>query len=723
MRLKRYITVSQLLFIAITSFACGWWPTNSGNVLLYRIMPLDETDYEKYSTTWESDYMLHSGVDYKADNLRLWQKQTSLDLCIDDIEFIVYKADIGYLQNIEKQESHQDNSFAKWIVANKRTDIIDFLILAKQSEEVRFSINDPWYYDVKDSYHYKILEDVTEKCRQYKFGPLLGRYALQMVRALCTLRKYEECAQYWDRIKGKLSNDAIKKMTELRAASALYKVGREDEALEIYTRHGDVASVRAVNGGQIENELEFVYEHNPNSPYLEEELQKWLIYFGDDSTEKGIKNGYYYSGGIAKLESLLKVAHRAVNERKTKKMAMWYYTLAALYDTKGEPVQAKKYLARGIKYHKSPFLRDSYHVLQMWLDAKTSTYNQEYEQRLLNDLRWLDNMIKNKVTPEIYDKLNHDHIWQQEYNDDNRDVYQNIANTFYWNDALRRLLLKVVCPRMHEAGKYIREIQLANVAENLLVKTNGYSGEMFVIMDRLPYIVTRDYFSRIYHPKDNFDRFLNDRSRTDKFYWYDVLATKCIRERRYTKALVYLKQIPVSFQQKMSVYPYMDKDPFSYQMDTYKHDSLLAPNYKLHFAEKMAEHERTMKRSHDINILSEAKIQYALGLRNSVHNCWFLTRHSSTTENDMIRNALPDIPYPEDSTIYRHNEYIKLSEEMINEAIAQYTDKEMAAKQLRKFQRYQRILDNYGETATAKDIRRHCDRWRDYALNTNKKTR
>jgi hypothetical protein len=276
---------------------------------------------------------------------------------------------------------------------------------------------------------------------------------------------------------------------------------------------------------------------------------------------------------------------------------------------------------------------------------------------------------------------------------------------------------------MHKAGKFIREIQLANLAENLLIQVNEYSNEMFLIMDRLPYRVTRDYFTRIYYPVDDFDRFLNSKGKTDKNYWYDILATKCLRERRYAKALVYLKQIPVSFQQEMSVYSYMDKAPFSYQMDTYKHDSLLAPNYKLHFAEKMVEYENTMRSSHDINKLSEAKIQYALGLRNSVHNCWFLTRHSSNTGNDMIRNALPEIPYPEDSTIYRHNEYIKLSEELINEAIAQYTDKEMAARQLRQFQRYQRILDNYGETATAKDIRQHCDKWRDYAFNTNKKSR
>jgi hypothetical protein len=69
-------------------------------------------------------------------------------------------------------------------------------------------------------------------------------------------------------------------MTELKAASALYKVGRHDEALRIYAKYGDVESIRAINGGKIDNELEFVYEHHPNSPYLEEEVQKWLIYYG-----------------------------------------------------------------------------------------------------------------------------------------------------------------------------------------------------------------------------------------------------------------------------------------------------------------------------------------------------------------------------------------------------------------------------------------------------------
>ena len=82
----------------------------------------------------------------------------------------------------------------------------------------------------------------------------------------------------------------------------------------------------------------------------------------------------------------------------------------------------------------------------------------------------------------------------------------------------------------------------------------------------------------------------------------------------------------------------------------------------------------------------------------------------------MRKGLLPVIEYVGDSSIYRHKQYVELSEKLIQEAIRTYTDKEQAAQQLRRFLRFQRIMDNYGETTTAHDISAHCDKWRDYAL-------
>lgn len=724
MKLKRYIAVNLLLILSICVFACGWWPTNSGNVLLYRIIPLDETDYENYSTVWESDIMLHPKVDYKAENLRLWQRQTSTNIGTADIEKVVYKANVAYLQNICKnlaKSRQHNNGFIRWIATNKRKDILDLLILAKQIENVRYCMNDPWYYPVDGSDYYRLLNDVVERCSQYKRGPLLGRYALQMTRALCALREYKECAEYWDRIKAKLDNDVVKTMTELQAASALYKVNRKDEAIEIYARHGDVASIRVVNGGKKGNELEFVYEHNPNSPYLEGELQKWLICYGMDDTDKRYDEYKPYTLDDEKLNMLSRVANKAVKSKRTRKKAMWYYVLAAIYDITGDPAKAKNYLKHGQQYPKDTYLSDSYHVLRMWLDAKTATYNKAYEQQLLCDLKWLTQKIKHEVTPEIYKKLTIDPCSWREYDDDNRDVYQAEANTFYWNDALRRILLREVCPHMHKADKHIREIQLANLAENFLIKTTDHSGEMFVIMDRLSYKDTRDYFNRIYHPKDEFDRFLNERSMTDKYYWYDILATKCLRERRYKKAQVYLRQLPVGFQKKLNVYYYMDRQPFSYNFDYCERDTMLMPDYKLHFAKAMARYEQIMRYGKTTNQRAKAKIQYALGLRNSVNQCWTLTRYSSNYENNYIMYATPYIEYPEDTTIYRHNKYTKLGDKLIKDAINTFTDREQAAQELRKLAYYKRVMDEYGNTPTAKYLQQQCDRWKDYAWM--KKTR
>lgn len=704
------------------SFACSWIPSHAGGVKLYRIMQLDESDYSHYSTTWNSDCMLHHGVDYKQENLQLWQQLTSASVPLEDIEYVVYKADVGYLQELQENKEVPDqyeNAFLRWITAHDRYDIIDLLILAKQNEQIITSMNDPWYYRVEDSYHFKVLAEIVDKCQAYKSGELLDRYALQMVRALCTLREYEKCATYWDCVKRKLSNNAVKKMTELKAASALYKVGRHDEALRIYAKYGDVASIRAINDGTIDNELEFVYNIYPNSPYLAGEIQKWLLYFGDDSTEAGYKNESNDLGS-QRIDQLVEVARRAVREKKSKNMAMWYYTLAALYDMQGKPFKAKNYLIQGMAYPKSPFLRDSYRVLNMWIDARTATYDQEYEQRLMDDLKWLIHKIKKEISPDVYNKITpqQEAYWiGNKYNKYYESMgYLDYANSFYWNDAMRRILLREVCPRMHKAGKYVREIQLANLAENLLVQVNDYSNEMFVIMDRLSYKATRNYFSRIYNPQDEFDSFLNSHGKIDKYYWYDILSTKCLRERRYNKAIVYLRQIPEAFHQGMDVYSFMDRDPFSYDIQAFWSDSLPKEKCKLHFAEKMVLYERIMKHKRNPNERAEAKIQYALGLRNSVHRCWYLTRYSSDVANSGLKWSLPDISYPEDESMYQHDMYMKLSDKLINEAIAEFTDKERAAIQLRKLMYYRLIIDNYSETKTANEIIRHCDRWRDYAI-------
>ncbi len=720
MKSIRYIAVSLFLLMVVSSYACGPDLAEAGKVLLYRIMPIDETTYSNYEDTWSSDFYLQRGlpVNYEEEMTALWKLQTSKDISSEDIKYVVYKANVNYLQNIKKKE-YGKNSFAKWLVANGRYDIADYLILAKQCEEVVFSMADPWYYGVDGDKQSQMLEDIIARCKSYKKGPLMGRYTLQLLRALFAQRKYKECVDVWNERKNLLADDAVRKIAELKAASAMNKSGNKQDALKIYATYGDISSIRTVNGGSIENELEYVYNLQPNSPYLIGELQKWLIYFGDDWYKNG---GWLNYVPNKRISDIIKVAQKAVKNQKTKNKAMWYYTLAALYDVKGQQGKAITYLSQGEKCRKSPFLKDSYRVLRMWLEAQTAAYNDSYEKKLFADVKWLVAKIENNVPQGFRQKMDcppRTHV--SPYFDDFIDLdcspnygYLDYPNSFYWNDAMRRILLREVCPRMHKAKKYVREVQLANLAENLLIQINDYSNEMFQIMDRQSYLQTKEYFNRIYHPKDDFDVFLNHKGKVTKYYWYDILATKCMREQRYAKATVYLKQIPLQFQKKMNVFDEMNKDPFSYDMVTFKSMPSLAANYKLHFAEKMARYQQMMRHHRNPNKRADAKLMYALGLRNSVNRCWFLTRHSSNWDNSYTMDCMPDIAYASDSAVYRHERYMKLSDKLINQAIATYTDKEKAARQLQKLLYFRRILDHYGDTETARNIRLHCDRWKDY---------
>ncbi len=86
---------------------------------------MDESDYSHYETTWGSDDMLHRNVDYRKENLLLWQQQTSSAVHLNDINSIVYKADVVYLQQLRKKvqvPATERNTFVNWLVSNRRTD-------------------------------------------------------------------------------------------------------------------------------------------------------------------------------------------------------------------------------------------------------------------------------------------------------------------------------------------------------------------------------------------------------------------------------------------------------------------------------------------------------------------------------------------------------------------------------------------------------------------------
>lgn len=214
MKLIKYIVVSLLLFVPIKSLCCFWSLTHAGDVLLYRIMPLNENEYYQYK--FFGDDIFHKSANYEDEMIALWKQQTSSAISAEDIRYVVYEANCTELQNIKNKSSR--NSFAKWLIANNRKDIIDYLIIAKQSESVVSSMRDPWYYGVEGDKQSLMLENIVKRCKAYKEGPLFSRYVLQLIRALYAQRKYQECVDVWNKNESRLANNVIRKIIELKFA-------------------------------------------------------------------------------------------------------------------------------------------------------------------------------------------------------------------------------------------------------------------------------------------------------------------------------------------------------------------------------------------------------------------------------------------------------------------------------------------------------------------------
>lgn len=108
---------------------------------------------------------------------------------------------------------------------------------------------------------------------------------------------------------------------------------------------------------------------------------------------------------------------------------------------------------------------------------------------------------------------------------------------------------------------------------------------------------------------------------SNSMYLYDIIGTKLIFEGRYDEAVDWLKRVTPRFEQSRHVSKYFDRDPFGY-----KGRSKNAPLYKLHFAEKMTDLEKQIKKEKDPNQKADLMLTYANGMQNPVGaRAWPLT--------------------------------------------------------------------------------------------------
>ena len=697
-----FLLISALiLFGSIQSYACGPYVYYPYGYKMFRV-------YDKSSVIQQ---------DERIENCRLWQKLTSDTIPLEDIEIVVYKYTLSQMK--EMMKVHDSNLFARWIRDNNDVEIHEFLTLAKRCEYSRGLLNDPWYYPSKNDGTYMSLKDIVESVKKYSGTRLKDRYALQAIRAMFSSKQYQECIDYWISIEDSLPDGLIKDMSREYMVGAFARTGQIDYALEYFTKAGDLNSIiYCLNQqGKIHDavdKLECIAQYAPDSHQIPEILQSIISDFEPWGTADHSYKFRQDTTIVSKYDRILfdklyKFAKNMTKSKSSANTAAWYYTTAFLADLDAKPYEAWTYIQQASKCPASEYIQESVRVMKMYLDAKVNAYDDSYENRLYNDLKWLDSKIRGSLDDSVKEDVS-DMYWYR----------SNNISFYYWNDMLRRILLAEVCPRMIDRGMSVKALQLANMADNLLLmlvdrigdqtlKEYRYSDQYNAIdycsdffLMALNYVPISGLVSYIDETRSNrtsFDEFLNQRGFIDNDYFYDIVGSRYLKEMNYEKAVNYLSLVSSSYQSRLNTSCYMSRDPFSIN----KSHLMNHNNYKLGFATEMLRLEKAINQATDNSKKAFDIISYATGLRNSFTYCWTLTQYYKSRWRDVPDEGLDHI--------------FNRVEALYNEALDLIDNDELSAIAHIQLCQWKTAVEKYPDTYAAKYTKIVCDNLCDYSIN------
>lgn len=693
----RYLLAISLMVVPLVADAC-WHPwTLYNSTSLFRL-----------------DNFKSVNKNIKETNCRHWQSLTHRDIPLEDIEYVVYTMPLAeYEAFYAMAVYYEDNAFAQWIKRND-PEIMDFLLLAKRNEHMRFQYSSKWYYPTMKVGGPVSLEEIVEQSLGSQSVRLRDRYLLQAVRALTTLKRYDECLELWDREISLLPKDNfMRRLCYEYIAGAYYHTGDVERAMLMFASYGDTGSMYYI-AKQQDMDLTTVdiirYSYLSGAPLskFSRDIRKMIV---DAETFPVV---YEFGDKPVVTDEILAIRDLAIEaggNPSCADRAQWLYIAAYIYMQQGNYAQAKALLSRAEKAPASDYMKESIKVLSIYLDALTATYNAAYEERLFEQIKWFEERVRLDFNSDDYDYC----MWH--------DFSEN-----YWYSSMTRILSYTVAPRYLEMGNPARALQLMNFADYLPYKyvtsidyyvdndygywwTSSnieeyrrergtfnridYSTWFFNTINKQTPDAAIAYVERALNPISEFDRYLNDVGYTSPDFLYDIVGTLCLRHMRYQEAERYFSLVSLDYQYMLNVM--LKRDPFDALCP--EGDRIL--DFRYRFATTMASLERGIEATTDINRRASLLVKFGIGMGNSVTTCWPLTYYGSSCNDDWRGDSV---------ALVLHNRAII----SINEALSAFTDDELKAEALYTLGRHYTVVSSYGYTKKAEFVRRHCDNYYDY---------
>lgn len=765
--IKYILAISVMLIITtLPTVACGpYYPENPASIRVFR------------SCTPELERQWQEGCrfqDYeKYENCLLWQKITSTDIPLKDIEHVVYDARLKDITNLP-QGKFAGNKFAEWLIQPTHRDDLEYLLTAKEIEEIREYMNNPWYYAYDGDEEHMRLDSLLKQCKDYRGNRHASRYALQLARLYFAKKDFEACRDLWDSKVCSMPQNIVTDMIASYAGGAFSRGGNRDKAIELFERSQDIGSLINLKAWDDSlstsrytdrrvKELEYIFSRFPNSPLLSVKLQEYVrnrerfIFNYADWEARGFHDPVYFDTKwvgdslVAVTDNdfydeLKSFARRAIVSTDCHQKGMWNYALSYLYFLDNNHSKAASYLSQAERSEATTFIKESIRAFRFLFDAQYANNTKGYKDKLLRELKWLDVCMARDA------KLDAANNWQ----------YDNQMNYsfYFWQDVARRVLFSEACPRIQKAGNPVLALQLANYASNRILQLSpiycayhygydapdkqesytsyismnefrnnwsdrnpfDYSSQFFELINSSSADIAARYALHIYSPTSELERFLNERGYVDNDYIYDIVGTLYLREMNYQKSSEWLSKVSQGYQKRTNIAKdgYFKLDPFRYQADK-KHFIADSNDYKFNFAQEMLRLENMIQSDAEPNRKADAKIRFATGLRNSFGLCWYLTDYEYLLGYKEGTDGLGWEWYSSSrregfaQNTYAQRAYQRI-DKLMAEALSEYTDPELAAKAQLNMLNFKAIMEKYPTTKTAAYVRSRCDNYHDYAL-------
>ena len=662
--LKSFLSISLLLLAGLRVWACGPGPmVMPDDCDLYRILPY-------YAELHESDYGI---VDR---NCKAWKSRYP-KVKLVDIRLAIYDYTLADWQKIASGKETK-GAFDKALVTARDTDAVRLLLWSKYYEQWSEQMRSPWYYGCGMDDGGLDIDSIAKTAATYR-GPYEDRYLLLAIKCLYRSGRNEECAALWKQRSKAFKGSHLVYQAVGYYAACLNRMGRTKEAINIYARIGDAASLQLLQEDKVAVFEQIIRSH-PNSPFFPIALQRVLFVVENYSVDDRFRP---YALDSVQLIRLCTLAQKAATHPRVKDRAMWGYVAACLLNHQGRQREALAEIESGRwEARKGSFLETSVKMLQFYLHSRLDPVDDRYEQYLLGNLKWVDARMQEEwKTLDNNSRYHLSHTAGQGYN------YEQFR-TLYANDALRRIVLEQggVADRLYAAHRATRALQVANMAENRLLQishnpivealrkgatklysefvhssqnyrdwggqeildfdstgmkhpwgsrwenNHDFSNRLFVRADRMGADVLAAYWQRVEKPRSQADRWLNERGYTRADYWLDIIGTHMLREMRFGEAEKWLARVDSSYQHCLNTEPYMVYDPFAYFAVEKKNRS----NYKLRFAQQMAGYEKTAGDGRQTaDDRADAMLTMSIGLRNAFdERCWPLVGYGGYTHNE-----------------------------------------------------------------------------------------